>query len=773
MACVYNVPMALDATQSHTEGLDPHFAMIRNNAHIEKVKKCAIGPMPPAQFLDEFLPVPAGDRTGMLSPKGAFKAVPRSAENPEDIYQPLWAALNKKTKYKARCPGFVFVDTLSRSIRPLRLGYTKPHISCFTTENAEVVCRADKASRVELGYAELFISVQKDPSLDFFVDPPAGLSEDALHAHNFCHPFVEREEAKYDRIDRAFGLHLGFVAELFARQYRLFVFTVTLSGSLARLFRWDRSGCVVTQAFDIRENPETLLEFFWRFSQVTYLERGHDSSVSVASPAEEALFRDVVEPYVRCQLQVEGEGLEKALRAHYSPGQVAVMQVHSAKSSTSEGVRRIIVSRPVVSPLYLEGRATRGFWAVCSTAKTICFLKDTWRSRSMQELEGNVLSHLNELGIHNIPLFDAHGDVQDDAKLLQNTRLRCQRTLTARFMKAAWASRIEDARVYISKRQHYRLVTSTVGYGLRTIRGTRELLYAAYDVFIAMQDALAKDLRIHRDLSFGNIILVREPDRALRRGYLIDWEASDRIDEVGESLQDGRAGTWDFMSIRMLELKPGKHRFTDDMESLLYVVLYAGLMYLSHDASMQLLTTTINGFFRVMGMPSRDPVGGDGKIVNRVHRTYTAPIRFRSAAFQEWLDTVLNFHGPLPEDREKYKDMWNCAQLDAFWSQFLRTRELDEDDRQVHKLSMSGCYDLASPPTTHTPSTHPKHPRPSAASRPSKRARRGPSPTDPPRRSDRIRNQQHPRSSETSIGAYQLPPTRHSPRRAAKRISPT
>ena len=57
----------------------------------------------------------------------------------------------------------------------------------------------------------------------------------------------------------------------------------------------------------------------------------------------------------------------------------------------------------------------------------------------------------------------------------------------------------------------------------------------------AMQDALAKDKRLHRDLSVGNIILVKEPGRAIRRGYLIDWDASIRVDKEGQALREGRA----------------------------------------------------------------------------------------------------------------------------------------------------------------------------------------------------------------------------------------
>ena len=55
-----------------------------------------------------------------------------------------------------------------------------------------------------------------------------------------------------------------------------------------------------------------------------------------------------------------------------------------------------------------------------------------------------------------------------------------------------------------------------------------------------MRDALAKDSRIHRDLSVGNIILVQEGDSSTRRGYLIDWESSCKVDDAGEAVELGR-----------------------------------------------------------------------------------------------------------------------------------------------------------------------------------------------------------------------------------------
>ena len=57
-----------------------------------------------------------------------------------------------------------------------------------------------------------------------------------------------------------------------------------------------------------------------------------------------------------------------------------------------------------------------------------------------------------------------------------------------------------------------------------------------------MRDALAKDSLIHRALSVSNIILVTEPGSTIRKGYLIDWESSCKVDEdTHEAVQPGRA----------------------------------------------------------------------------------------------------------------------------------------------------------------------------------------------------------------------------------------
>lgn len=87
----YAVPMALDHTLSHTDGLRPDLAMTRNRKLALDAREHTVGPMPPAAFLDAFLPLDrADDRRGKrMTATNAFRAVPRTADSPAAIYTPL------------------------------------------------------------------------------------------------------------------------------------------------------------------------------------------------------------------------------------------------------------------------------------------------------------------------------------------------------------------------------------------------------------------------------------------------------------------------------------------------------------------------------------------------------------------------------------------------------------------------------------------------------------------------------------------------------------
>ena len=225
----------------------------------------------------------------------------------------------------------------------------------------------------------------------------------------------------YAEAEKAFGLSIAFAVEILARQQRAFLFSISMSGSLARLYRWDRAGCIVTQAFDVRERPELLTEFLWRFSALSDAERGFDTTIELASSTEEALFRDSIRKYVSSQLDITGEELNKAVSAHYQPGYVAVVHILEPPESGAVPTHRYLVSRPVVSPLHLTGRCTRGYWAVQVNTGRLAFLKDTWRPPSHTVTEGDTLLRLNDLGVRNVPELAAHGDVFDVRPGLANT----------------------------------------------------------------------------------------------------------------------------------------------------------------------------------------------------------------------------------------------------------------------------------------------------------------------------------------------------------------
>ena len=244
-----------------------------------------------------------------------------------------------------------------------------------------------------------------------------------------AHEFLSQPDKSYSKqkVFRALGRHVEYVAEILGRQHRAFLFSISTSGSSARLFRWDRAGCIVTESFDIREQPELLCEFLWRFSQTSDAGRGHDVTVEVATPEEEVYFRDAIREQVRFQLSVEGEALEEAVAEHYLPGYVAAMHVLSQGCPAAPGnIRRFIVSRPVISPLDIAGRGTKGYWAVDTSDRRVVFVKDTWRDyETTPDREGDLLRRLHGQGVPCIPSVVCHGDVPDyfpeDSRLMAGT----------------------------------------------------------------------------------------------------------------------------------------------------------------------------------------------------------------------------------------------------------------------------------------------------------------------------------------------------------------
>ncbi|CCL98569.1 uncharacterized protein FIBRA_00569 [Fibroporia radiculosa] len=679
----YNAPIAKNANGSQRFGFDSKHADARGQRHAAETHTF-LGPMPVQDFLNAFLPKCA--KKSMPSSKGAFKDIPEAASDERDIYAPLVYALNADGKRKrSRCPGFIFDITTTRG-ESNATGSMRPDVCCYVETIIDDTRAKNGAPRAHLGYAELFIEVKREAKQDFFTDPEPGADRTS---HQFVLNMSNDKLLKNAR--KALGQNIAYATEACARQHRTFYFSISVSGNHARLIRWDRAGSIVTEDFDLHEDPQFLCEFLWRFSHSMDAQRGYDMTVEPASPEEEALFRDVIKTHVQEQLLEDvkdPKSLKRAIDNHYLANTVVAVKVDDEQSG---GVHRYLISRPVVSPLSMASRATRGYWAVRDDGQ-IAFLKDTWRYEGDDfEKEGEILIALHKAGVRNIPKLLHHGDVLSQQHPIPKNSKGKQKqsatddecihhTLTDKYLDAEWVCTGGVGgtmrQIVVTPHVHYRVTLGTVGYPLDQFRGTEELLYSTHCGYQAMIDAYDKSGRLHRDISLGNIILYRDRGNGVRRGILIDWELSCRLDDKGQARKYERTGTWQFMSINQLNVrKPTIHTLQDDMESILYVVLYCSIRWGAHNVDDNTVFDTIRDMFD-SGNDAKG--GGTGKVNNMANRRYTEEYTFKSSALHRWLNTAMDYHYPV--DRDKERKWSDPTDLDRLWVTILK-EPLEKNDR--------------------------------------------------------------------------------------------
>lgn len=259
----------------------------------------------------------------------------------------------------------------------------------------------------------MFIEVQSNSRQDYFNDPPTDKSIDRSK-HRFVLDFDFARNTTAEQLAREdLGQIVAYATEACARQHRVAYYSVSVRGVHARLMRWDRSGAITTEEFNLHSDPQFLCEFLWKFSQCSEFERGFDDTVTPASDDDEKRFKQVIEEHVQFQggLSSENDKFKKAVETHYEPSRVVIIKAFEDPQSNVS--HEYLVSRPVVSPLSIASRAMRGYWAVPREEGNIAFLKDTWRYDTEKDWkEGNILERLTSRGVACIPNLFCHGDVQ-------------------------------------------------------------------------------------------------------------------------------------------------------------------------------------------------------------------------------------------------------------------------------------------------------------------------------------------------------------------------
>ncbi|KAI0354871.1 hypothetical protein OH77DRAFT_367142 [Trametes cingulata] len=711
---VWNTPVALHENSHQTYGFWGKDAKSRYERFVKEGPRTVLGPMPVSKFLDNFM-----DRQRIMhfhpdmpASEGAFTEVfDREISCEEDIYEPLLRVLNRETAANAqRCPGFAFLNTSTKAdMQHGRKGSTKPDVCCYSKDHLDKLDLSEDNSKsnTDMGFAAMVIEVKAKAGCDFARDPPESYTGRQRATWQFIlNPDLYTAE-ELDEAKRAFGQNMTYATEIFARQHRHALFSVSLSGSSARFIRWDRAGAVVTAAFDILESPENLCQFLWCFAWLSDAGRGYDLTVGVASAEEEEIFRSAIEKHVKLQLgKVKGPvkyAIQRGLRDHYQPGVVSVLVMPTVENQRQPGLqssRRILVSRPLSYPLSLVGRATRAYWAVDADTRKVVFLKDTWRhhpssttaegGEPVPETEGDILTVLHGAKVCNIPPMEHHGDVpyaewvRDDRRsegwTLKFLKV-AQRTRTQDYLAKGWVCGAGRLDFRIFKHTHYRLVLGVVGYSLLRLSGTQELLHSSYNAFRALCDAHSKAGFLHRDITPGNIILVRMPDgNPWRRAYLVDWEFARHAGALRTQELHEISLKWQFTSRKVASGIPGPHTVQDDMESLLYTVLYSAILWLPYslgpkDSLKDIMASIFDGYQNI----GHRTVGGFGKLINSLQVSHggfreTDKFQWDSPDFKMWLDTLLGYMAPsaIPYiPAEVHGGKWNPSQVEEFWSDFL------------------------------------------------------------------------------------------------------
>ncbi|KAL1724533.1 hypothetical protein EV715DRAFT_269032 [Schizophyllum commune] len=358
---------------------------------------------------------------------------------------------------------------------------------------------------------------------------------------------------------------MAYLAKMHNRQHRLFSLFLFANAEYFRIIRMDRGGLVVSdkRPWDESDRFRDLDDLLHRFDNLSPEGQGSDSTVRPV-PKEDAVLearaRAALEPYV--------PPYKRELP-------VLEMKVPVDSGATS-GWCSFYVWAPERDAYGICTRATSSCPAWCPLEDKVFFLKDSWRPFHA-EREADVIRQLNEHGVRYAPALVCGGDLPD------------QQTVTHLYLGDE--DHIgEDEACRPTPRVHHRLVEHFYR-PLWEFRSSKHLLQILNNACTCHREAVEKCQKLHRDLSFRNIMW----DDEKQEGILVDWDLCASTPSPADMAQDptlnpftqlpsqsglpNRTGTWLFMSSSLLK-KPWKlHTVQDDLESLFWVALYMILLY--------------------------------------------------------------------------------------------------------------------------------------------------------------------------------------------------
>ncbi|KAH7097325.1 hypothetical protein BKA62DRAFT_817788 [Auriculariales sp. MPI-PUGE-AT-0066] len=458
-----------------------------------------------------------------------------------------------------------------------------------------------------------------------------------------------------------------------------------------RILRWDRAVILVSQRFKFcKKESLELAEFFYRISRVPREVVGHDTTIRQASEIEACRAAPHLNDF-------KDNSTIYDVPKSFSPlSSIENLEDYIAIEVPDDDGRRTVIAHKLRwTKEDAMSRATRGYVAFDLKAGRICYLKDSWPVAHLVTHEHELLRQLKEHKVPNVPTFVCGGIIAN------------HRSLSPDDVSHEW----NKGCVVFQPRDHQRFLVEEVGVSLsvpleaaRTSR-SRDLVCRLIEIVTAHQAAFATAKILHRDISEGNALHMRWSKNGVVtvKALLIDWDMAKSTTAMATRFE--RTGTWFFLSINLLSDDPFLQSFSDDLESVLWLLVYHFLRFLPWQQGLRTITKAsvkvlIDRIFqdeRMMNSLGRY-VGGLGKedFVNRArelqfsgNKGATACLRTLLKQLQSLLDTRSEFiseqmelqeHSKLPTDpdedqqdngphpKSRKPGIWCSGIMHCFWS---------------------------------------------------------------------------------------------------------
>ncbi|RDX51432.1 hypothetical protein OH76DRAFT_1401290 [Lentinus brumalis] len=380
------------------------------------------------------------------------------------------------------------------------------------------------------------------------------------------------------------GQIISYAEFLFAVQHRLAVFMLLVIGRRARFIRWDRSGSIVTTAFDYYVSWKFFVDLLGRIARSSPFALGLDPTARRLSP-NDPLYMMMDEYGAVCEGDVDHR--ERFLAPHEVPKQPFVFAYvreafqqsldsnwprYCVEVPDGDKRRKFLICKPRFRARGLAGRGTRGYVALDCDTKRFVWLKDAWRAHYvLVHCEGDILQQLKEAKVPRVPTLLCHGDIDDQATLTpdwweeQNPTPNPYPTPFPSHFHAPSPAEVlagpsssasnkrkapddehdtsavpppegvassqppfrEDSP--LRRHKHYRLVEEEVALPLDEFQSGKQLIQVVRDCVLAHYHATMKAKLVHRDISSGNILIfprilwVQDPDHPEKKRLQLKW----------------------------------------------------------------------------------------------------------------------------------------------------------------------------------------------------------------------------------------------------------